>query len=93
VRLPVSGSYLTNTSENHSEIHGPHSAWRRALTARVNRGGRPMDAALAARFGLDLDQIRAASDAFFRADGPQSDRQSAEEPRGRCRLKERSARR
>lgn len=64
-RLPVSGNYLINTSENHSEIHGPHLAWRRALTAAVNREGRALDAALAARFGLGLDRIRAASCRFF----------------------------
>lgn len=63
--LPVCGNYLINTSENHSEIHGPHLAWRRAFTAAVNREGRPMDAALAARFGLGLDRVRAAACHFF----------------------------
>lgn len=66
VRLPVSGSYVINTSENHSEVHGPLAAWRRTLTASVNREGQPVDGALAARFGLGLDQIRAVSDRFFR---------------------------
>ncbi|HYZ33591.1 MAG TPA: hypothetical protein VE684_15075 [Crenalkalicoccus sp.] len=65
VRLPVAGNYVINTSENHSEIHGPHAAWR-WFTARVNREGRMMDAALASRFGLGLDRIHAAS-ARFRA--------------------------
>jgi len=64
-RLPVSGNYLINTSENHSEVHGPHLAWRRAFTAAVNREGCAMDAALAARFGLGLNRIRAASRRFF----------------------------
>lgn len=64
-RLPVSGNYLINTSENHSEIRGPHLAWRRAFTTAVNCEGRIMDAVLAARFGLGLDRIRAASYRFF----------------------------
>lgn len=66
VRLPVPGSYVTNTTENHSEIHGPYAAWRGTLTTAVNRAGAPLDRALAARFGLDLDRIRAVSEAFFR---------------------------
>jgi hypothetical protein len=64
-RLPVAGNYLINTSENHSEVHGPHSGWRRAFTAAVNRQGRAIDDATAARFGLSLDQIRAASHRFL----------------------------
>jgi hypothetical protein len=59
-RLPVAGNYLINTSENHSEVHGPHFEWRRAFTAAVNRQGYALDDATAARFGLSLDQIRAA---------------------------------
>ncbi|HLT02413.1 MAG TPA: hypothetical protein VK001_09540, partial [Geminicoccaceae bacterium] len=41
-------------------------AWRSTLTTAVNRAGAPLDRALAARFGLDLDRIRAVSEAFFR---------------------------
>jgi hypothetical protein len=63
-RLPVAGNYLINTSENHSEVHGPHSGWRRTFTAAVNRQGRAIDDATAARFGLSLDQVRAASHRF-----------------------------
>jgi hypothetical protein len=64
-RLPVSGSYVINTTENHSEVHGPYAEWRRTFTARVNRAGKDVDGALAARFGLDLARLRAASERFF----------------------------
>ena len=67
-RLPASGNYIINTSENHSELHGPYAAWRRELTACVNREGHAIDAAAAARFGLSLDQICAASRRFFASD-------------------------
>jgi hypothetical protein len=63
-RLPVRGAYLINTSENHSDLHGPYADWRRGFTAAVNRLGRPLDAALAARFGLGIDRIKAASARF-----------------------------
>jgi hypothetical protein len=76
-RLPVRGAYLINTSENHSDLHGLHADWRRGFTAAVNRLGRPLDAALAARFGLQLDQISAASERFF----PRTS--VAAQPRGR----------
>lgn len=62
--LPVEAAYLVNTSENHSEVHGPHGDWRRALTAAVNRAGRPLDDGLAARFGLAAGEVRAASKRF-----------------------------
>jgi hypothetical protein len=65
VRLPVSGNYLINTSENHSEIHGPYAGWRRTFTESVNRAGSPLDDATARRFGLGLDQIREVSARFF----------------------------
>jgi len=64
-RPPVSGNYLINTSENHSELHGPYAAWRQTFTTCVNREGRPLDDVLARRFGLGLDQIRAVSERFF----------------------------
>ena len=63
--LPVSGTYLVNTSENHSDLQGPHHAWRQALIAAVNREGQDLDGAAAARFGLDLAQVQAASRRFF----------------------------
>lgn len=66
-RLPVEGSYVINTSDNHSEVHGPYTDWRRTFTDAVNRVGFPIDDAFAARFGLGLDQLRAASrQSFFR---------------------------
>jgi len=71
-RLPVSGNYLINTSENHSEVHGPHLEWRRAFTAAVKREGRPLDAALAARFGLGLGRVHAAARRFFPGAGAES---------------------
>jgi hypothetical protein len=64
-RLAVSGNYLVNTSENHSEVHGPYAAWRQSLTACVNREGHAIDGRAAARFGLSLDHVRAASSRFF----------------------------
>lgn len=63
--LPVSGNYLINTSENHSDLHGPHVAWRKAFIASVNREGSHLDRAGAAKFGLDLDRVRSASGRFF----------------------------
>ncbi len=77
--LPVGGAYLVNTSENHSEVHGPHGDWRRGLTAAVNREGTSLDAAAAARFGLELERVRAVSRRFF-ADGPASRRAAADDP-------------
>jgi hypothetical protein len=64
-RLPVTGGYLVNTSENHSEVHGPYADWRRAFTAALNREGDAIDDAFAARFGLTVDQIRGVSERFF----------------------------
>jgi hypothetical protein len=64
VRLPVSGCYVINTSDNHSELHGPYAPWRRAFTEGVNRVGLPIDAAFATRFGLGMDQLHAASQQF-----------------------------
>lgn len=64
-RLPVSGGYLINTSENHSEVHGPYAAWREAFTAGVNREGDAIDDAFAARFGLTVDRIGSVSERFF----------------------------
>jgi len=61
LELPLTGTYLVNTSENHSETHGPFADWRRSFSQGVVREGRPMDAAHAARFGLSLDRIRRVS--------------------------------
>lgn len=51
--LLVTGGYLVNTAQNHSELHGPFADWRRRLNAAVAREGRPLDRAAAAVFGLD----------------------------------------
>ena len=60
-RLPAAGSYLINTSENHSENHGPHAAWRRELAERVRAFGSPLDDETAGRFGLRLPDIERVS--------------------------------
>lgn len=60
-RLPVPGQYVVNTSQNHSERHGPHAGWRRTFVDGVNREGRPLAPDLARRFGLDLERVRAVS--------------------------------
>jgi hypothetical protein len=65
VRLEASGNYVINTSENHSEVHGPYADWRQVFTERVGREGKDIDDPLAARFGLCLAQIRAMSRQFF----------------------------
>ena len=59
-RLPVSGAYLVNTGENHSDVHGPYADWRRGFVARVNAVGREVDAETAARFGQEVGSLRAA---------------------------------
>jgi hypothetical protein len=66
--LAVSASYLINTSENHSDLHGPHLDWRRTLTAAVNEQGRELDETLAAPFGLSAASVRAAAARFFPVD-------------------------
>lgn len=57
-RLDAAAAYLVNTAENHSDLHGPHANWRRGFIAAVNRYGAPVDAALASRFGLDLQSLQ-----------------------------------
>lgn len=69
-QLPVAGSYLINTSENHSETHGAHAGWRRALAARVADHGAVLDAPLARRFGLELAAIGRLAE--LRSGGPAS---------------------
>jgi hypothetical protein len=67
--LPVSGAYLVNTSQNHSERHGPHAGWRRALNAAVAREGRPFGGELATRFGLAPERVRRLRRAHCGPDG------------------------
>lgn len=59
--LPAWGAYLVNTSQNHSESHGPHADWRRELNAAVAREGEPLGPELKARFGLRPPEQPAAS--------------------------------
>lgn len=59
-RLPVSGNYLINTSENHSEVHGSYAAWRQTFKEAVNREGVPLDDDSAAHFGLSVARVRTA---------------------------------
>ena len=56
-RLAVVGNYVINTSENHSEVHGPFADWRRTFTNAVNRFGCPIDDAFLERFGLSKARI------------------------------------
>ncbi|WP_274426293.1 glycosyltransferase family A protein [Chelativorans sp. YIM 93263] len=58
-RLPVSGCYLVNTSDSHSEVHGPYAEWRRLFNEAVNRVGKPIDERFLARFGLANEQLHA----------------------------------
>jgi hypothetical protein len=64
MRLPVSGNYVINTSENHSEVHGLYARWRREFARRVSHEGEAIGTAFAARFGLRLEDLRAASERF-----------------------------
>ncbi len=62
-RLDCAGIYMIGTGQNHSEREGPFAAWRREVTRAVRTGGTPLDARLAARFGQNLDRLRAAGGA------------------------------
>lgn len=56
--LPVRGAYLINTSENHSETHGPFATWRQTFTRAVNRFGLPLQQSTAVQFGLGRDVLK-----------------------------------
>ena len=58
--LPVWGAYLVNTSQNHSETHGPYAEWRRQLNSAIAEVGEPLSAELEARFGLAPADRRSA---------------------------------
>jgi hypothetical protein len=58
VPLDLSGNYVVNTAENHSELHGPFADWRRRLIADVNAAGQEASAALLNQFGLDRPLIQ-----------------------------------
>ncbi len=53
VRLPLVGAYVVNTSENHSELHGPYAEWRRTFVECLDRDGAALDQAFVSRFGLE----------------------------------------
>ncbi len=60
VPLSVIGAYVTNTSVNHSEMHGPFQAWRRSLSEAIKKIGFRIDDGFLSTFGLethDLDFI------------------------------------
>ena len=63
-RLPVRAAYLIGTSINHSDVHGPHGAWRASFRDAVNAVGASLDAATAARYGLTLEAVRTAGQAM-----------------------------
>lgn len=57
--IAAEAAYLVNTGENNSETIGPHAGWKVGVVNEVNRLGRAMDAADAARWGLSLSDIEA----------------------------------
>jgi hypothetical protein len=65
MRLPVSGNYVINTTQNHSEIHGPFARWRRSFARCVSREGVEVDDTFLIRFGLRFAQVRSISEKFF----------------------------
>jgi hypothetical protein len=64
-RLPVCGNYVVNTSQNHSEIDGPFSDWRRRFRDAVSHEGEDIDDRFLARFGVRLAQIQAVAARLF----------------------------
>lgn len=55
-RLPLTGGYLVNTGESHSERHGPFSSWRREFARRVRRFGRELSERERLRLGMAADE-------------------------------------
>ena len=60
-RLPAVGNYLINTSENHSEHHGPHGDWRRELSVRVRALGSRISSDALSAFGLTRPEVESVS--------------------------------
>jgi hypothetical protein len=58
VRLPVSAAYLIGAAIHHSDLHGPHAAWRQGFRAAVNLHGRRLDAAGLHRYGLEPADVQ-----------------------------------
>ena len=61
--IGAEAAYLVNTGENNSETVGPHADWKAGVVREVNRLGRMVTEADAARWGLNLADIEAASPA------------------------------
>jgi hypothetical protein len=59
--IEAEAAYLVNTGENNSEIVGPHADWKAGVVREVNRLGRALTEAEAARWGLTLDAIAGAA--------------------------------
>ena len=57
--IGAEAAYLVNTGENNSETVGPHADWKAGVVREVNRLGRPMTEADAARWGLSLAEVEA----------------------------------
>ena len=57
--IDAAGLYMIGTGQNHSERESPVADWRRAITEAVRAGGVPLDAATAARFGQEPDELPA----------------------------------
>ena len=55
--LDVAGTYVVNTTANHSEAFGPFARWRRTFADGVAREGVEGTNAHLARFGLRRDQV------------------------------------
>lgn len=64
VHLPLVGAYVVNTSENHSELHGPHVAWRKEFVDCLNRHGTTLGQDFLSRFGLEFQLVRQSSQRF-----------------------------
>ena len=55
--IDVTGLYMIGTGQNHSEHQSPVADWRRGITDAVRSEGVPLDAAMAAQFGQDLEAL------------------------------------
>jgi len=64
VHLPLVGAYVVNTSENHSELHGAHVAWRKEFVDCLDRHGTTLGQDFLSRFGLGLGLVRESSQRF-----------------------------
>ncbi len=64
VHLPLVGAYVVNTSENHSELHGPHVAWRKEFVDCLDRHGTTLDQDFLSLFGLGFGLVRESSQRF-----------------------------